>query len=790
LDGQTDPHLLAAVWSSVNPKNVASVVQHIVAQGGKTPLDGTLIDIAVKLLVEQGRSDDMMAAAATLSKGGSDELAPWKLTAATRLLEQTRGDATNSLALARQLEPVISQAKLILEDAEAEERHKLAALRLVAVNQTDRAQLLPVLEGLLQPQNPPALRQAAIELLATFNTREAGETILAPWRGYTADLRATAFDVVLGNAEFTGRLLELIAAGEIQPGDLDALQRQRLLDHADEAIGAQAHAALTGDVDADRQRIVEDYAAALNDDGDVGHGRQVFVKHCSSCHVLEGAGYAVGPDLAALTSREPKALLQSIFDPNRDIDERYRSYTALTIDGLSHAGILAGETSTSVTLSEQQGKRHTLLRADLEVFESSGKSLMPEGLERDISPADASALIAYLNSAGPQAKSIEGNEPVAITPDYDGTLWLLAASAEIYGEQITFEQPFQNIGYWHGENDYVAWQLKHPAGGVFDVYLHWACADDSAGNRFIIEGGEPRLNGVVAPTGGYDRFQTVRLGHVALPPEAGRIVVRPDGPLAKPHLMDLRGLYLVPRGANPERAIAGDAPANGRDAAVAIAKLLDGLAVGTPAEYERIPAIWHEAIAAGRRNQATELVRVLDLSLPKKGEPLRDWQAVVIGGGVINGMSQQGEWPRQRIAELLKPYPQLQSRWTQTLKLSAAMADDEAVKSGTRYDALRILGADAWERVGAKLQQYLGKDVQAELQMGAVSGLADVDAAEAASALLAAIVHLHEGNRRLAIQGMLRTEERRRMLAEAVESRALSKDLLTAEELAKTKAAH
>jgi putative heme-binding domain-containing protein len=524
--------------------------------------------------------------------------------------------------------------------------------------------------------------------------------------------------------------------------------------------------------------------AEFNPRGDVERGRQVFARHCSSCHRLEDSGYAVGPDLAALTSRQPQALLQSILDPNRDIDDRFRCYTAVTVDGLSHAGILADETSTSITLMEQQGKRHTLLRADLEVFENSGKSLMPEGLDRDLLPSDAADLLAYMAANGPEAKRIEGNAPVVATPDYDGALWLMAANARIYGEEITYEGPFHNIGFWHGQNDYVAWQVKHPAGGEFEAYLHWACAEDAAGSRFVLEGGDAPLRGAINSTGGYDQYQTVSLGRIELAPGTTRIVLRPDGPLATANLMDLRGVYLVPRGVSPERAIAGQAPPNRPDAAEAIAKLLDGLAVGTPAEYERIPAIWQEAIAAGRRNNAGELVRIVDLALPKEGEPLHDWQAVVIGGGVVNGVSSQGPWPGARIAELLDGFPQLKSRWERTIDLAADMADDEGVASGTRYDALRILGADAWDRRGAQLSKYLARDAHAELQMGAVSGAADMDSPRAAEALVAALPHLQEANRRLAVQGLLRTPERRHALVAAVESGPLYKDLLTAEELA------
>jgi hypothetical protein len=329
----------------------------------------------------------------------------------------------------------------------------------------------------------------------------------------------------------------------------------------------------------------------------------------------------------------------------------------------------------------------------------------------------------------------------------------------------------------------VAWTVDLAGGGQYEAYLHWACAGDSAGNGFVIEGVTPELKGVVGGTGGYDRYRTIRLGRVSLPAGKSRIGVRPDGRLTNPHLMDLRGIYLVPVGTPADRALAGNAPGRGPDAAAAIGRLLDGLAVGTPAEYERIPKIWEEAIAAGKRNDANELVRVLDLSLPKEGEPLADWQAVVIGGGVINGISQQNEWPRARIARLFSDYPRLQAQWKHTMALATKMADDPAVATGTRYDALRILGLGQWEPQGSHLVKYLDKDADDELNMGAVSGLSDIDSPEVADALIAAFADLNADNQRLAADALLRTDERTRAFKAAVESGAVPRDALPPEVL-------
>ena len=197
-------------------------------------------------------------------------------------------------------------------------------------------------------------------------------------------------------------------------------------------------------------------------------------------------------------------------------------------------------------------------------------------------------------------------------------------------------------------------------------------------------------------------------------------------------------------------------------------ELVRDLKPGTKEEYRRIPWIWRVTIAAGRRNDEQELRRVLEVSLPKADGPLHDWQAVVIGGGVINGISQQGAWPGERIAEVLDDRPELQDRWQRSLELAAAMADDEKVRTGTRYDALRMLGVESWERRGARLARYLKKGTHDELQMGAVSALGDMRSPQATAALLSGIGHYSERNRELALDALMRSRERREALREAV----------------------
>jgi hypothetical protein len=172
----------------------------------------------------------------------------------------------------------------------------------------------------------------------------------------------------------------------------------------------------------------------------------------------------------------------------------------------------------------------------------------------------------------------------------------------------------------------------------------------------------------------------------------------------------------------------------------------------------------------------------MNLALPLDGQPLEDWQAVVIGGGIVNGLSQVGKWPDQRLAEIMEGIPSLQAKWNRTVELAAAMANDEETPAGTRYDALRILGAGSWNECGPALKAFLSEGAHDELQMGAVSGLNDVNSDEVAPLLVEALSRLNEHNKSLALNALLRTPERAEALLNARQRGLVSPQELTAEQ--------
>jgi hypothetical protein len=198
-----------------------------------------------------------------------------------------------------------------------------------------------------------------------------------------------------------------------------------------------------------------------------------------------------------------------------------------------------------VTLTGQEGKQQTILRGDLEALKSTGKSLMPEGLEKDLTDQDLADVIAYLRTTGPPRKEFPGNEPKVVAPDGNGRLILLATNAEIYGPTIILEDQHKNLGYWSSESDRAVWSVEIPKSDDYSIRLNYACADQSAGNGWTLEAGSKRLTGNIAGTGAWESYRTAEVGRISLSAGKQQIVVRPAGPVREA-LMDLKAIELRP----------------------------------------------------------------------------------------------------------------------------------------------------------------------------------------------------------------------------------------------------
>jgi putative heme-binding domain-containing protein len=285
------------------------------------------------------------------------------------------------------------------EIAMASDEQVLLPLRIEAVQLLRHCRQADATAALLQlmQHDLTALQAAAIEALAGHSDPRITNGVLAQFPMQMPSVRRASLDLLLTTNESSLALLHAVESEQIAVADIDAARAERLKQHPDEHVRVLAQR-LLGAQSTNRAEVVQQYRAALALTPDRLNGQKVFAANCAACHRLGGEGTAIGPDIGDAALRTSEQLLGDMLQPNLAVDANYVSYTAVAQDGRVYQGVIRTESDAGITLVTSEGKTVTLARRDLESLNSSGTSLMPEGIERQISLQQMSDLIAYLKN--------------------------------------------------------------------------------------------------------------------------------------------------------------------------------------------------------------------------------------------------------------------------------------------------------------------------------------------------------------------------------------------------------
>jgi putative membrane-bound dehydrogenase-like protein len=413
-----DLYLTAAVLSSVKRQNLDRVLLAVVKGDGKRIPPASLLESLLRMANALGDAKALAVLLKTVGTAEKDRYASWQFRTLAGLLDalDERGTPLSSLqknagqelqAALKQTSGLFAAARAVLADDKATPSEKRDAIRLLGRGVDRRPEDRAALAALLTPQTNEELQSAALAALGRLRSPQVPELLLRGWKGFTPEQRRQVLLVLAGRDKWLSFLLDALENKRIAANEIDAVLRQRLRTHRSAEVRRRAAKLFADAVNADRQKVIDAYSSVLTGRGDAARGVEIFRKNCSACHQLGGVGNAVGPDLASLADKSPPALLTAILDPNRAVEARYIGYTATTKGGRTFSGVLAAETGNSITLIDSDGKKNVVLRSDLDELTGSGKSAMPEGLEKEIKPQDMADLIAHLRTW----KAKEGKAP-------------------------------------------------------------------------------------------------------------------------------------------------------------------------------------------------------------------------------------------------------------------------------------------------------------------------------------------------------------------------------------------
>ncbi|WP_197169485.1 PVC-type heme-binding CxxCH protein [Novipirellula galeiformis] len=531
-----DLYVQAAVISSLGEHNLRQFRTAIHGKEAAAPYEAAVLEMAVRMqnsdflaelfynVIDQGRQEtsvenigELAAALGTVRKRG---------VALQPDLQKKLADFGAELAT-------------LASDPDAEITLRRAAVSvLTLIDAKFRGDVL----NLVTSTEPLELQTAAIHALAGQETA----ALLSRLTTISPTVRSAILDDSMTRESTALQLAEAVRSNTIPLQTIGSEHRQKMTTHVSEKVRAAA-TELFGDAmsSGDKHALLETYRSVNPADGDQSRGQAIFTQHCATCHRVKGIGNQVGPDLAGLKDRSPKAMVTAILAPNAAVEDKYLSYNVLTLDGVVEAGIITNESTVAIELTMQNGKSKTILRDDIDQVQSVGTSLMPEEFEKVISPSQMSDLLAFLDELGPAPKAFPGNEPITITARDGGTFEMTAAACRIFGDKINFEAKHKNIGFWSDINDRVEWTVANDKPSQYEVWLDYACPANTAGNAFIFTLGEQTLTGTVQSTNGWDDYRQVKLGTITLPQDTSVAVFKAD-PSLKNWLLDLRGITLKP----------------------------------------------------------------------------------------------------------------------------------------------------------------------------------------------------------------------------------------------------
>ena len=244
----------------------------------------------------------------------------------------------------------------------------------------------------------PELRTAALRALAAQQDKEVPALLIKLWPSAAPSVRREILEAMLRQPARVNVLLDEIEAKRMKASELDPLRTKQLVNHKDAAIRTRAAKLLASNIPVDRLKVLKEYQAALDLKGDAARGREIFKKECALCHRVAGLGVDVGPDIADTRTKTLSAMLNDILVPNAAIDANYVNYVVSTKDGRIVTGMMAVETASSITLKRAENQTDVVLRKDVDEIASTGISLMPEGLEKNISPQGMADLLSFLKN--------------------------------------------------------------------------------------------------------------------------------------------------------------------------------------------------------------------------------------------------------------------------------------------------------------------------------------------------------------------------------------------------------
>jgi putative heme-binding domain-containing protein len=260
---------------------------------------------------------------------------------------------------------------------------------------------VPALGAVLLAENEPiTVREQIASALAGTNSPEAHAVLLKALESAPGRLQTVIALGMAGSPQGGERLLDAVGKGKASPRLLQDRAVELKLKQTKIANLDPRLAKLTQGLPAADQRLAELIAkhrdGFLASKASAESGAKVFEKHCAVCHQIGGKGAKIGPQLDGIGVRGPERILEDVLDPNRNVDQAFRSTTLVLDNGQFVAGLVLREEGEVIVLADAQGKEQRVPKKAVAERVVSQLSPMPANFGEQLNGTDLHDLLAYL----------------------------------------------------------------------------------------------------------------------------------------------------------------------------------------------------------------------------------------------------------------------------------------------------------------------------------------------------------------------------------------------------------
>jgi len=283
---------------------------------------------------------------------------------------------------------------------------RVDALNLIAAQlpKLSHAQFALLVKS-LAPENPVARRAAAADAIANskLSRDQLGRLALQIRNASPLEVNRLLKAFEQSPDEAIGRkLVASLRDSSVRSSIRFDLLRASLAKYSDVVRKQVDELESLVNVDAAAQRKRIDDLLPRVTKGDVRRGHEVFYSSkatCSSCHRLGNAGGTTGPDLSHVgKTRTERDLLESILFPSLSFVRSYEPVQITTADGKTINGVVHEETAKEYVVATGPDQQVRIARDEVEQMLPSTVSIMPAGLDKQLTDEQVADLVAFLKS--------------------------------------------------------------------------------------------------------------------------------------------------------------------------------------------------------------------------------------------------------------------------------------------------------------------------------------------------------------------------------------------------------